>query len=317
MAVAVLAFGAAGMAAGGDAPQYPSRPVRVIVSFPAGGAMDSLARVIAPELSAALGQVVVIENRPGATGNIGTEIAAKAAPDGHTLLVASTVALVNPVIGASPLDLTRDFVPITRLVNLPVVIAATRALNVRTLTELVALARREPGRLSYATNGIGTTSHLAALAFARAAGIAFVHIPYGGTRNFSSDVISGEVPLAFASTGSLAALVGNGQVAALAVTSGERVAAFPDLPTVAESGYPGFEMVSWYGVFAPAGTPPDRIERLHGELVRILQLPRVRESLLALGMTPAGSAPSRFTAELKAEAARVAKLIREAGSPLN
>jgi tripartite-type tricarboxylate transporter receptor subunit TctC len=316
-AAALVAIVMTSAAAGADASQYPNRPVRLIVSFPAGGAMDSLARMIAPELSNALGQAVVIENRPGATGSIGTEVAAKAPPDGHTLLIASSVAANNPAIAASAFDLTSDFLPITRLVNLPIVIAATRYLNVSTLAELIALARREPGKLAYATNGIGTASHLAALMLTRRASISLVHIPYGGTRSFSTDVISGEMPLVFASSGSLAALIGNGQVTALAVTGGERVAAFPGLPTVAESGFPGFEMMSWYGVFAPAGTPADRVERLYREFVRILQMPKVRDGLGALGMVPSGSTPAQFTAELKADGARWVKLMREAASPVD
>jgi len=314
---AALVFATTGAAADGDAPRYPNRSIRLIVSFPAGGAMDSLARIFAPELSSALGQTVVIENHPGATGSIGMEIAARSPPDGHTLLFASSVALIDRTLAASSFGLTRDFLPITRLVNVPIVIAATGSLKVSTLAEFVALARREPGKLAYATNGIGTTSHLAALILARRAGISLVHVPYGGSRSFYADVIGGEVPLVFASSGSLAALIGNGQVTALAVTSGECVAAFPNLPTVAESGFPGFELVSWYGVFAPAGTPPERVERLHGEFARILRLPRIRESLESLGMVPVGSTLAQFSAELRIDEARLAKLIREAGSPMD
>ena len=292
--------------------RYPNHTVRIIVSFPAGGAMDSLARVLAPELSRSLGQPVLVDNRPGATGSIGMAVAAKAAPDGHTVLLASNAGLVAPG-AASTADLTQDFAAVTRLVNLPILIACSPSLPVTTLPELIALVRREPGQLAYATSGIGTMSHMTAVAFSRRAGIELIHIPYGGNRPVHQDVLSGEVPLMLASTGSLEGLVRSGRVRALAISSARRSPMFADVPTIAESGFPGFEMVSWYGAFVPAGTPPEIVDRLHRELVRAMQAPVVRERLASLGMEPVGSAPVEFAKELKEEAVRWSALVRDAG----
>ncbi|MEP6656305.1 MAG: tripartite tricarboxylate transporter substrate binding protein [Betaproteobacteria bacterium] len=294
--------------------RYPSHTVRIIVSFPAGGAMDSLARVLAPELSRGLGQPVLVDNRPGATGSIGTAVAAKAAPDGHTVLFASNSGLVAPATAAASTDLIQDFVAVTRLVNLPILIACSPSLPAATLPELVALARREPGQLSYATSGIGTMSHMMAVAFSRRAGIELTHIPYGGNRPVHQDVLSGEVPLMMASTGSLEGLVRSGRVRALAISSARRSPTFADVPTIAESGFPGFEMVSWYGAFVPGGTPPEIVDRLHREFVRAMQAPLVRERLASLGMEPVGSAPAEFARELKDEAVRWSALVRDAGA---
>ena len=292
--------------------RYPNHTVRIIVSFPAGGAMDSLARVLAPELSRGLGQPVLVDNRPGATGSIGTAVAAKTAPDGHTVLFASNSGLVAPGAAATT-DLIQDFVAVTRVVNLPILIACSPALPVTTLPELIALARRDPGKLTYATSGIGTMSHMTAVAFSRLAGIELTHIPYGGNRPVHQDVLSGEVPVMLASTGSLEGLVRSGRVRALAISSARRSPMFADVPTIAESGFPGFEMVSWYGAFVPAGTPPEIVDRLHREFVRAMQAPVVRERLASLGMEPVGSAPVEFAKELKEEAVRWSALVRDAG----
>ena len=291
--------------------RYPARAVRIVVSFPAGGAMDSLARALAPELARGLGELVVVENRPGATGSIGLAAVARSAPDGYTIAFASVAALL-PSAAAPAGELMADLTPVTRLVTLPVVIACTPSLPVTTLAELIALARREPGKLAYATNGVGTTSHLLAVALSRRAGIELVHVPYGGNRPFYQDVLSGEVPVLLASSGGIGGLVRSGAVRALAVGSARRSPALAEVPTVAEQGFPGFEMVSWYGAFVPVGTPHEIVDRLHREFARALDAPAVRERLAALGMDAVGTGPSAFAGELRVEAARWSALARDA-----
>jgi tripartite-type tricarboxylate transporter receptor subunit TctC len=291
----------------------PNRTVRIIVPFPAGGAMDSLARALAPELSHGLGQPVLVDNRPGATGAIGTAAAAKSAPDGHTVVLASSAGMVTPD-SVSTGGLTQDFAAVTRLVNLPIFIVCSPSLPAKTVPELIELARREPGQLTYATNGVGTTSHMTAVALSRRAGIELTHVPYGGNRPLLQDVLSGEVPLLLASTGSLEGVVRSGRVRALAISSAQRSPTFPDIPTIAESGFPGFEMVSWYGAFVPVGTPSEIVDRLHRELVRAMRTPAVHERLVSLGMEPVGSAPAEFSAQLKEEVIRWSQLVRDASA---
>lgn len=300
--------------ADGLAATYPVRTIRLIVPFPAAGGIDSLARVVGAKLSEAVGQPVAIENRPGAAGNVGTELAARASADGYTLVVAANSATINPSMpGARAPDPLRSFAPVTKLVTIPIVVVVTPSLPVRSLPELLALARSEPRKLAYSNHGIGTTSHMAATLLSLRAGVEFLHIPYNGPGNVVKDVITGEIPVAFSSTGTVGPFVRSGQLRALAVTGGRRSSALPDVPTVAESGFPGFEVNSWYGVLAPAGTPPEIIERLHFELVRILELPDVRERLAGMGMEPVGNTPSQFAAELSADVERWAKVVREAG----
>jgi tripartite-type tricarboxylate transporter receptor subunit TctC len=270
--------------------------------------------VLAPELSLGLGHPVLVENRPGATGSIGTAAAARAAPDGYTVLLASNSALAAAGTAAAS-DLTRDFAAVTRLVNLPIMIACSPSLPATTLAELIELARREPGRLAYATSGIGTTSHMTAVALSRRAGILLTHVPYGGNRPVYQDVLSGEVPLVLATTGSLDGLVRSGRLRALAISGAQRSPTYADVPTVAESGFPGFEMVAWYGAFVPAGTPPAIVDRLHREFVRAMQEPAARERLAGLGMDPVGTAPAEFAAQLREEAERWPALVRDAVAP--
>jgi tripartite-type tricarboxylate transporter receptor subunit TctC len=291
---------------------WPARSIRLVVPFPAGGGIDSLARLIGTKLADAVGQPVVVENYPGAAGNRGNEIVAKAAPDGYTLLLAANSMTINPALPAvrAP-DPLRAFAPVTKLVTIPVVIAVTPSFAARSLQELLALARQAPRRLAYANQGVGTTSHMAATLLSLRAGVEFLQVPYSGPGTVVKDVISGEIPIVFSATGTVTPFVKSGQLRALAVTGGRRSSALPDVPTVAESGFPGFEVTSWYGVLAPAGTAPEIVGRVHDELARILAQPDVREKLAAQGMLPVGNTPAQFAGEIAADVERWGRVVRE------
>ena len=298
--------------------EYPSRPVRVILASTLGGTSDQLARIVVARLEAVLGQPIVIEARPGAAGRIAFDYVADAAPDGYTLLLATNGA---NAIGAaeggagSSVEPGLALSPVTRLVRLPIVVAVTPALHLDSLPALIARARNAPGKLSYASGGIGSTSHLAADVLFRRAGVRLVHIPYAGTSAALKDVLSGEVPVLFTTIGTVAALLQAGKLRGLAVTGEHRAAEFPALPTVAEAGYPGFDITTWLGIAAPPGTPRPIIVRLHDELVRILADPDVRAQLVAFGMEPLGDTPEQFASALNADARRWAQLIRADGAP--
>jgi tripartite-type tricarboxylate transporter receptor subunit TctC len=292
---------------------YPSRAIRFVVPFPAGGGIDALARLVGARLGDALGQAVVVENHPGATGNRGNELVAKAAPDGYTLVVAANSMTVNPSMpGMRAPDPATAFAPVTKLVTIPIVVAVAPSFAARSLDELLALARASPRRLAYANQGIGSTSHLAAVLLSLRAGVELLQIPYSGLGLVVKDVLTGEIPIVFSSTGTVTPFVRSGQLRALAVTGSRRSSALPDVPTVAESGFPGFEVTSWYGVLAPAGTPPEIVLRLRDELTRVLAQADVRESLARLGMQPVGNTPAQFAAEIGADVARWARVVREA-----
>lgn len=313
--LAALAFGAtlAGpgpVVAAGETP-YPSRPIRLVVPFAPGGSPDALARLIAPGLAEALGQPVVVENHAGAGGAIGAELVARSAPDGHVLLVAANSVAIQHAMGApGAVDPVGGFAPVMKLVDIPVAIVVTPSLPANTLAELVALARREPGRLAYANQGVGTTSHAAAALFSQRAGVRFLHVPYRSAGAVIGDVMSGEVPVAFSSVPTLAPFVRRGQVRALAVTGASRSPALPEVPTVAEAGYRGFEVKSWYGVLAPPGTPADVVARLHGAIAGVVGRPSLRARIADAGMEPVASSPDEFGAEIAADVARWAGMIR-------
>jgi tripartite-type tricarboxylate transporter receptor subunit TctC len=293
---------------------YPDQPLRFIVPFPAGGGTDFLARTIGDKLALALGQSVVIENHPGAAGNIGAELAAKAPPNGYTLFFGSAGPLtINPNIYAHlGFDPVRSFVPVTRLVDVPSAIVAGPSMPASTLTALIALAREEPGKIAYATSGVGTSSHMAMVQLSERAGIQLLHVPYGAS-GVLRDVLSGEVPLAVAAVEVVKANVDAGKLRALAVTSRSRITALPETPTVAESAIPGFVATSWYGVLVPAGTPDEIVQRLYVEITRILRDPNVRQRLVTAGQEPVGNTPEQFSAEIKSELAQWARTVKTSG----
>jgi tripartite-type tricarboxylate transporter receptor subunit TctC len=294
---------------------WPNRPVRLLVPFAAGaGINDIMARLVGQYLGAGLGQPVVIENRAGAGGIAGTEAAAKAAPDGYTLLM-TNVSLVTSAYLYSKLsyDPQKDFVPVTLVATSPLILVVHPSVAARSLQELVALAKANPGRLNFGSGGVGSTPHLSAELFKSAAGIDAVHVPYKGGAPALNDLIGGQLSFMIENMPGTMPFVKQGKLRALAITSAQRSPLEPALPTMAESGVPGYEVVGWQGVFAPAGTPPEIVARLQGEVGKVLRLAEVRERLAALGAEPVGSTPEEFGAFFRTEMARWGRIIREKG----
>ena len=299
-----------------DAGKYPTRPIRLVLPSTVGGTSDLLARIFAAKLEVALGQPIVIEPRPGASGRIAVERVANAAPDGYTLLLSNNGAnaIVPAGQGAPAMDTEKLFAPVIMLARLPIVIAVTPGLGIETLPGLIARARSAPDALSYASSGAGSTSHLAAVLLFQRAGVRLVHVPYAGTSAAVKDVLSGEVPVLFTHLGTVAALMRAGQLRALAVTGDHRMAEFPEVKTVAESGYLGFDITTWHGVFAPANMPQPIVMRLHAELLRIVELRDVQKQLGTMGMEPVGNTPEQFAAAISADVRRWADVVRAMGT---
>ena len=293
---------------------FPSRPIRLIVPFAAGGGNDNVARLVGKRLADSLGQPLVIDNRPGAGGVLGAELAAKAAPDGYTLFLGGVGShAVNPNLHERlPYDPIRDFAPVALLASAPLILVAHPSVPVNTFAEFVAYARSKPGRLNYASNGNGSSSQLAAVMFDSMAGVDMVHVPYKGLSPALTDLLSGQVQVMSSSVVAMLPHIKAGKLKGLAVTGSRRLPAMPYLPTIAESGLPGYEASSWYGILAPAGTRRDIVARLNSELVKALDQPDVRASLLAEGAEPVGGTPEQFAAHIRSEKERLGKLIRDA-----
>jgi tripartite-type tricarboxylate transporter receptor subunit TctC len=311
----IIAAAALCAAAAAQAQPYPSKPIHLIVPFPPGGGNDTVARAIAQEVGPDLGQPLVVDNRPGAGGSVGAELAAKAPPDGYTLFLAGVGShAVNPNLHARlPYDPVSDFAPVTLLASAPSVLVVNPAVPARTISEFTAYARANPGKLNYASNGNGSAAQLAAAMYEHLAGVKMVHVPYKGIAPALTDLLSGEVQLMFGTIVALVPHIQAGKLRALAVTSRRRSALLPEVPTLAESGLPDYEAGSWYGIMAPAGTPRAIIERLHGAAVRALAQPEVAKRLAAEGAVVIGSTPEEFGAHVKAELARVGGVVRAAG----
>jgi len=313
---AVLMAGALALGAPVDtcAQTYPTKPVRILVPFPPGGPADALARLVGDRLSQAFGQPFVVENKPGAGGNIGMEQGAKAAPDGYTLTLAPTgnLTIAPSLYSKLPYDPAKDYAPITVIASVPNVLIVNPGVPAKSLAELIALAKAKPGTLNYASPGNGSGPHLAGELLKSMAGIDIVHVPFNGVGPATTAVLAGDVQLFFAQSSAALPHVKTGKVVALGVASPRRIAAAPDLPTIAESGLPGFEVTSWYALVAPAGTPPVIVDRLHAEIAKALAAPDVREKIATLGAEPVGNTPAEFAAMQRTEAARWAKLAREA-----
>jgi tripartite-type tricarboxylate transporter receptor subunit TctC len=296
------------------AQNYPAKTIRYIVPFPPGGATDTLARTIAQKLNAAWGEPVVVDNRPGAGGNLGTELVAKSPPDGHTLLLAVNSHAINASLYARlPYDPVKDFAPVSLLATTPNVLVVHPSLPVRTVKDLIALAKSKPSQLTFASAGAGSGAHLAGELFQSMAGVALVHVPYKGIVAGVTELMGGQVSLTFAVLPVVYPQVQAGKLRALAVTSAQRSALVPDLPTVAESGMKGFDVVSWFGTLVPAGTPPEVIGKLNRELVKILYLPDVKQKLSAIGLEVKGSSPAEFATFIKADWAIWDKVIKRVG----
>ena len=294
--------------------QWPDKPVRVIVPFPASGATDLVARVVAQRVAADLGQQLVIDNKPGAGGTIGTAEAAKAPADGYTLLLttSSTHAISPHLMPRLAYDARKDFTPVAHLADAPSVLLVTNSLPVKTVGELVAYGKANPDKLNYATSGNGTIVHLNTAAFMAQAGVQMTHVPYKGTALAIPDLVAGQVHVLFDSLPTGMPHVKSGRLRALAVTSEKRSALASELPTMAESGLPGYSSVTWFGVYLPAGAPPALVDRVHKAFAKAIQAPDVVASLAKLGVEPAAaSTPAQFATMVQADSARWASVIRQ------
>ena len=316
MRILVATLLAALCAAGPVAAQpWPSKPVRIVVPYPAGGSGDIVTRLVAQKMSEGLGQQFIVDNRAGANGNIGTDIVAKSAPDGYTLLIATDIQFaISPALGAKlPFDPGRDFNAVSLIAFVDLVLAAHPSLPANNVQELVALAKSRPGTINYASTGPGSTHHLSIELLKLRGGINLVHVPYKGAGQALPDLISGQVQLMQLGIPQTLPHLKSGRVKALGVGSARRLAVLPDVPTVAEQGFPGYEANNSWCLYAPAGTPKDVIARLHAEVVRIVTLADVRERFAASGLEPVGSTPEQLNARMREDRTRWEKLIREAG----
>jgi tripartite-type tricarboxylate transporter receptor subunit TctC len=298
---AVLVFSAAGTFAQG----FPSKPVHIVVPFPPGGGADTLARIMEPKLAGIWAQPIVVENRPGASGHIGADFVAKSVSDGHTLLMSSTASLTEKNVN--------QFAPVSLVSASAYIVTANPGVAAANIRELIALAKANPGKLSFGSSGTGAASHLSAELFKAMAGVDLLHVPYKGTGQALADLLAGHVNLMFAPAQTVMPYVRAGKLKAFAVTGLKRSEILPDLPTVAESGLPGYEAVGWFGLLAPAATPKATVAKLSVEANRVLAMSDVREKMLGLGADPAGNTPEEFARFIRDDQAKWSKLMKEAG----
>lgn len=302
---------------GADA-AYPDRPIRMVVPFPPGGPNDTLARMVAQGLSQRWGQNIIVDNRGGGSGIIGIEIVAKSAPDGYTLIMLGSVITTNvSMYKKLPYDAVKDFAPITRVASTPYVFVVHPSVNVATVQDLITLAKTKPNSLSYASASTGSANHLAGELFNRMAGVKMVHIPYKGGGPALTDVIAGHVQLIFNNPLTVLGHVRAGRLKALAITSPKRSSVVPGIPTISESGLPGYDITGWYGVLAPARVPPAIIDKLHNEIVSLMGTAEVRDRLAGQGLEPVGDTPREFSAFIVTEIRKWAKVIAESGARID
>ena len=300
------------------AQDYPAKPVRIIIGFPPGGATDLVSRLMAPKFAGLLKQQFIVDNRPGANGTIGSDLAAKAAPDGYTIHLATVGSLVlSPATGKVPYDPIKDFAPISQAVALQNIFIVHPTLPVRSMKELIALAKAKPGALNFASSGAASPGHLAGELFKSMAKVDIVHVPYKGGGPAMIDLIAGHIEIFVAVISTATPQVKAGKARALAVTGPKRAASLPDVPTVAEAALKGYEATNWYGYVVPAATPRPIIERLHRATVTVLDMPDIRKALLDQGIEAAPSSPERFAAYIKAETGKWTKVIKAAGIKVN
>jgi tripartite-type tricarboxylate transporter receptor subunit TctC len=296
------------------AQEYPTKPIRLIAPFAPGGPTDLFARLMGAKLGERLGQAVVVENRPGAGGSVGAEVAAKAPPDGYTIVLVSSSFAVNATLYPKlSYDTLKDFAPVTLLASAPFLLAAHTGVSAHSVRELIALAKANPGKLNYGSGGSGSGPHIVAELFKSTAGLDIMHVPYKGTGPLTAALVAGDVQLAFGNIFALVPQVKSGRLRAIAVTGAGRSSALPDVPTVSESGLSGFEAVGVHGLLAPAGTPRRIIDKLNAECVAILRSPEVRAQLASEGAEPIGNTPEQYAAHLAGEVQKWGKLIGERG----
>ena len=300
-----------------SAQSYPAKPIRFVVPYPPGGSVDIAARALGQKLTEAWGQPVVVDNRAGAGGNIGADLVAKSPADGYTLLMGAVAThAINPTLyGKLPYDPVKDFTPVALVVQVPNILVLNPSVPAKSVKELIELARAKPGALNFGSGSTGSTGHLAGELFNTMAGVKMVHIPYKGAAPAMADLLSGQVQLMFDNLANALPNVKAGRLRALAVTTLARSPAVPDLPTVAESGLPGFDLTTWFGVMVPAGTPPDIVAKLNAEIVRALNSNDMRERLEKMGAEPpTNNTPEHFAAFIRTEAAKYAKVVRDSGA---
>jgi tripartite-type tricarboxylate transporter receptor subunit TctC len=298
---------------------YPSRPIRFIVPYPAGGPLDTVARLLAQKVSESVKQPVIVENKPGAGGNIGADAVAKGAPDGYMILMGAVAThAINPTLYKNiPYDAVRDFQPVTQVASTPNVLVVNPSLPVTTVREFIAYAKAHPGQLNFGSGSTGSAGHLAGELFKKMAGVEMTHIPYKGAGPAMQDLIGGQIQLMFDNLASSLGQIRAGKVRALAVTTAQRTSLAPQLPTIAESGLPGFDISTWFGIFLPAHAPREVVDRLHGEFVRALSAPDVREKMAHLGAEPVGNTPEEFAAYIRSESRKYADVIRASGAKVD
>jgi tripartite-type tricarboxylate transporter receptor subunit TctC len=297
------------------AQDYPNKQIELVVPFVAGGTTDNIARLIAQRFSDSWALTVVVNNRPGGGSTIGTNVVAKAAPDGHTLLVTTIGFAINAGLQKLPYDPIKDFAPITELASLPLMLVVHSSVPATSLQEFIALMRSTPGGWDYASAGVGTSPHLAAEMFKSMAGVDLVHVPYKGNAEANNALLGGHVKVYFALVPAVLQHVRAGSLRALAVTTETRLPYLPDVPTIAELGFPGYEISSWQGVFAPAGTPKNIVAKINGELVRLVNTPEVRARMSQEGADPVASTPDAFAERVKNEIAKWTRVIKASGMP--
>ena len=308
-----LAAGVSPLASAQAAPRYPNKPIRIVVAWAPGAGTDLAIRTITPKLSEVLGQQIIVDNRVGASGIIGTEIVAKAAPDGYTLLFTTTDLAINSALfSALPYDPLKDFAPVGRAVNHSFFLVVNTDLPVKNVQELLALAKARPRSLNYASAGNGTPPHIGAEMFKQLTKVELVHIPYKGSAPALTDVISGQVQLIFVNTASSMPHVRAGRLRVLGISTAQRLAIAPEVPTIAEAGVPGYEFIVWNGMVAPSATPRNIIVRLNRELVRVLELPEIKEKLMSQGLEVTPSTPEQFSRLIVADTERLGRVAKTA-----
>jgi tripartite-type tricarboxylate transporter receptor subunit TctC len=299
--------------AGAAHAQYPAKPVRIVVPYPPGGTVDVVARNLAQQLTTQTGQQFIVDNRAGANGTIGSDFVSKAAPDGYTLLVQASIFVINPLFLKNvPYDVQRNFTAVANIGSVPLLVTAHPSVPASNLREFVALARANPDRYTFATTGLGSAGHLTEEVIKRDAGLSILIVPYKGAGPALTDIVAGHVSALADPLPSSYPHVKGGRLKALAVTSGERIAFMPDVPTMAESGFPGFEMLSWYGLWGPPGMPKDVVDRLAAETAKAARSAEMRDKLASQGFIPDGSGPAAFAAYVKNEVAKYAKIVKDA-----
>ncbi|HUJ00201.1 MAG TPA: tripartite tricarboxylate transporter substrate binding protein [Usitatibacter sp.] len=298
---------------------YPSKPIHFVVPYPAGGPLDTVARLLGQKVSESVKQTVIVENKPGAGGNIGADFVAKSAPDGYTILMGAVAThAINPTLYSHiPYDPVKDFAPVTEVAWTPNVLVVNPSLPVTSVKEFIAYAKAHPNQLNFGSGSTGSAGHLAGELFKSMAGVQMVHVPYKGAAPAMQDLIGGQIQLMFDNLASSLGQIRAGRVRALAVTTLKRSSLAPDLPTIAESGLPGFDISTWFGVFAPGGTPQPIVRKLHDEFVQALRAPDVQAKFRTLGAEPVGNTPEEFAAYIRSESQKYAKVVKASGAKVD